>query len=92
MLQTSERGLACSAFYSWNETAIKSSYGAFYQRYFSYKVLNLLQLFFLSVSLIFNSRIKSFGGLYFTTADTDIFMPEQLRALAGWVKKAVGQS
>lgn len=50
MLQISERGLACSAFYSWNETAVKSSYGAFSQRYFSYKVLNLLELFFLSVA------------------------------------------
>lgn len=50
MLQISERCLACSAFYSWNETAVKSSYGAFSQRYFSYKVLNLLELFFLSVA------------------------------------------
>lgn len=50
MLQISERGLPCSAFYSWNETAVKSSYGAFSQRYFSYKVLNLLELFFLSVA------------------------------------------
>lgn len=85
MLQISEKDLACSAFYSWNETAIKSSYGAFSQRYFSYKVLNCRYSF--SLSLIFNGRIKSLGGFYFTTADTKIFMPQQFPALEGRVKK-----
>lgn len=62
MLQASERGLACSAFYGWNATAIKSSSRAFAQRNLSYNVFSLLQLFFLPVSLILNSRIKALGG------------------------------